>query len=183
MIVTMRPAINPLCTIHHVLMNLAQFGERHRMTVIAYKCDEPGCTRAYNSSLGYFDLVNGQIARDLSQRICPDDEQPMFLEKAQGTGGMWRCAANGCDHHREHKPMKLDSVPGYPTNLIANGLPTNLVLNKTPGGQFQIARIVKSGGSKDAEFDILHTSNSAEDCTRFFEQQVERDFPGLLKQP
>jgi hypothetical protein len=77
-------------------------------------------------------------------------------------------------------PMKLESVPPYPTNLSA-GIPTNIVLNKTPAGQFQIARVLKPGGA-EAEFEILHTSNSEHECRQFAMEQTQRDFPGLLNQ-
>lgn len=77
--------------------------------------------------------------------------------------------------------MKLESAPLYPTNLSANGFPTNLVLNKTPAGQFQVARVLKPGGA-EAEFEILHTSNSEQECNQFALKQIEKDFPGMLNQ-
>jgi hypothetical protein len=76
--------------------------------------------------------------------------------------------------------MKLDSAPLYPTNLATKDLPTNLVLNKTPAGKYQVARVLKPGGPKEGEFEILVTADSEQECRTFARQQVEKDSPGLL---
>jgi hypothetical protein len=103
MIVTMRPGIRPLCTDRHKLMNFAQFGEPTQLTVKAYKCDEAGCTRAYNSSLGYFDLVEDRPLMGKSQQKCPQDDTPVFLESIAGPDDIYRCAQIGCDHSQRFK--------------------------------------------------------------------------------
>jgi len=99
-LVTTRPAIKPLCTRHHVIMILAEFGEQTGVRVRAYKCGEPDCTRAYNSSQGYFDLVDGStMLLQMEQRDCPDCGLPMYLRSLQPDGTeTWRCAQVGCKH-------------------------------------------------------------------------------------
>lgn len=62
---------------------------------------------------------------------------------------------------------KLDSVPLFPINLSANGVPTNLVLNKTPGGKFQIARVLQPGGPLEGEFDVLYTGDDETSAREF----------------
>lgn len=76
--------------------------------------------------------------------------------------------------------MKLQSVPPYPSNISANGVPTNLVWNVTPGGKFQIARVLKGGGA-ESDHEIL-CEGSKEQCEAFLHQQIEKDFPGLMSQ-
>lgn len=78
--------------------------------------------------------------------------------------------------------MKLDSVPPYPTNLVANGIPTNHVMNRTPAGEYQIARVLQGGGANEADFEILFSSQSLEAAKDFWREHVEREFPGLLSQ-
>ena len=75
--------------------------------------------------------------------------------------------------------MYLDSVPLWPQSFSANGIPTNFVLNQTPDGQFQVARVLLSGGPKEGDFEILFSSQSREECMSFLREQVEKDFPGL----
>ena len=97
-LVTTRPAIKPLCTHHHVLMMAAEFGDLAGVTVQAYKCFEANCTRAYNSSQGYFDLVDGNtMVLQMEQQDCPDCGLPMYLRAWQADGTeTWRCAQVGC---------------------------------------------------------------------------------------
>ena len=99
-LVTTRPAIKPLCTRHHALMRMADFGELGGVTVQAYKCFEAGCTRAYNSSQGYFDLVDGNtMVLQMEQQDCPHCGLPMYLRALQPDGKeTWRCAQVGCPH-------------------------------------------------------------------------------------
>ena len=99
MLVNTRPVIKPLCTHHHTLMGLADFGELAGVTVQAYKCGEAGCTRAYNSSQGYFDLVDGStMVLQMEQRDCPGCGVPMDLRTVQPDGAeTWRCAQLGCN--------------------------------------------------------------------------------------
>jgi predicted metal-binding protein len=97
-LVTTRPVIKPLCTHHHVLMSPAEFGDLAGVTVQAYKCGEAGCTRAYNSSQGYFDLVDGStMVLQMEQRDCPGCGVPMYLKALEANGTeTWRCAQVGC---------------------------------------------------------------------------------------
>jgi hypothetical protein len=97
-LVTTRPVIKPLCTRHHTLMNPAEFGEQNGVTVQAYRCGEADCTRAYNSSQGYFDLVDGStMLLQMEQQDCPDCGLPMYLRAVQPDGTeTWRCGQLGC---------------------------------------------------------------------------------------
>jgi hypothetical protein len=99
MIVTMRPGIEPLCDKCLCPMPLSQFSESPGLTAKVFKCGEPGCTRAYVSSMGYFDIVNDQFARQKHQQICPEDGTPMFMDAISPEHiETWRCAQIGCDH-------------------------------------------------------------------------------------
>lgn len=106
MIVTMRQGIQPLCTIHHSRMNLAQFGSPTDLMVTAYKCDEPGCTRAYNSSLGYFDITTHGFLGDKEQQDCRDDGTHMFLEQVHGDTELWSCGQVGCNFKQTFKELR-----------------------------------------------------------------------------
>lgn len=98
MLVTTRPAIKPLCTRHHASMSLTEFGEQTGVTFQAYKCGEAGCTRAYTSSQGYFDLVDGStMLLQMEQQDCPDCGLPMYLRRLEADGTeTWRCAQVAC---------------------------------------------------------------------------------------
>ena len=100
MIVTMRPGIEPLCTVHHTPMNFAQFGEPTSLMMKAYKCDQARCTQAYNSSQGYFDLVNNRLVHlEKEHEDCHSCELPMYLESVSKDGTeTWRCAQVHCDY-------------------------------------------------------------------------------------
>jgi len=106
MIVTMRQEIRPLCTIHHVPMNLARFGDPAVLMVTAFKCDESGCTRAYNTSLGYFDIVEKRFLADKEQQDCRLDGSHMFLEHAQGDLERWSCGQVGCDYKQNFTELR-----------------------------------------------------------------------------
>jgi len=98
-LVTTRPTIKPLCTRHHAVMTQAELGERTGVTFHAYKCAEAGCTRAYTSSQGYFDLEDGVMLLQMEQQDCPDCGLPMYLRALQSHGAeTWRCAQVGCKH-------------------------------------------------------------------------------------
>jgi hypothetical protein len=99
MIVTMRPGIKPRCTLHRTAMKLYQFGEPTGLMMKAYKCDEGGCTRAYNSSQGYFDIVNDRVVLlAKEQQDCHSCELPMYLDVVNPDGTeTWRCAQIGCN--------------------------------------------------------------------------------------
>ena len=80
-------------------MALAQFGEPTGLTMKAFKCGERDCTRAYNSSLGYFDIVNDRYLQLKHQQLCPDDGMPMYMDAISPESiETWRCAQVGCDH-------------------------------------------------------------------------------------
>ena len=97
MIVTMRQGIKPLCNQCGTPMELCQFGEPTGLMMKAYKCDS--CTRAFNSSQGYFDLVSDQLVRlNQEQEDCHCCELPMYLESVEGQNEIWRCALVGCDY-------------------------------------------------------------------------------------
>ena len=75
--------------------------------------------------------------------------------------------------------MKLESAPLWPKNISAKGIPTNLVVNMTPGGEYQVARVLAPGGPKEGEFEILF-SGTERDCNSFALEQVDKGFPGLI---
>lgn len=72
--------------------------------------------------------------------------------------------------------MKLQSMPGFPTQISANGFPTNFVLNQTPGDGWQVARILGEG-----DFEVLF-QGQREECREFLRQKVDKEFPGLMEQ-
>jgi hypothetical protein len=89
-------------------MNLAKFGDPTALMVAAFKCDAAGCTRAYNSSMGYFDIVNDQFQLlEKEQQDCHRDETPMFLESIAGDTEIWRCGQRDCDYSQnfKHQPQ------------------------------------------------------------------------------
>lgn len=99
MIVTMRPGISPICTEHHVAMKPCRLGEPTGFNMRAYACDVNGCTRAYNSSQGYFDIVNDRfVQQETEQEDCHRCDLPMYLESVQGQNEIWRCAQVGCNY-------------------------------------------------------------------------------------
>ena len=118
MIVTMRPGIEPLCDKCLCPMTLHLFGEPTSLIVKAFKCGETGCTRAYNSSLGYFDIVNDRYAQQKEQQRCSEDETPMYMDAINPEGiETWSCAQIGCDHSVKfaHDPQaRAQSENSYP---------------------------------------------------------------------
>jgi len=93
-------------------MNLAQFGDPAGLTVKAYKCDERDCTRAYNSSQGYFDIVNDAIVLlEKEQQDCHSCELPMFLDAVNPDGTeTWRCAQVGCNYAVQFAQDPMDRI-------------------------------------------------------------------------
>jgi hypothetical protein len=75
---------------------------------------------------------------------------------------------------------KLSSAPLYPVNLSVGGIPANLVKNRTPEGKFQIAKVLKSGGPRKGEFELLWEGESEEEAEAFARTQAEKEFPGIL---
>ncbi|MFI5118171.1 MAG: hypothetical protein ACHP8B_15880 [Terriglobales bacterium] len=72
---------------------------------------------------------------------------------------------------------KLNSVPPYPSMVIANGLPTKFVRNVTPDGKFQIASV-----KAENDFEVLYEGISREDGEEILRQKVEEEYPGLMNQ-
>jgi len=97
MITTMRHDINPLCDDHHEPMRLKGL-ESGNLTAKAFVCLLPNCSRAYNGSLGYFDVTQDGWLAEKWQQKCPKDGHPMFLESISSEGENWRCAQVNCDH-------------------------------------------------------------------------------------
>jgi len=86
-------------------------------------------------------------------------------------------------HKRFYDLMaKLESSSLYPVNLSVGGIPVNLVKNRTPQGKFQIARVLRPGGSQEADVVILWEGDSEGEAETFARAQVEQDSPGLLSQ-
>lgn len=106
MIVTMRPGISPKCTQHHVPMKPCRLGEPTGFNMRAYACDVNGCTRAYNSSQGYFDIVNDRfVQQETEQEDCHRCDLPMYLDEVSSDGTeIWRCAQNDCDYSIQLAP-------------------------------------------------------------------------------
>lgn len=75
---------------------------------------------------------------------------------------------------------KLRSVPLYPVTLLLGGIPANLCKNKTPGGKFQIAKVLKPGGPQEGEFEVLWEGDSESEAEEFARIEAEKAFPGLL---
>jgi len=100
MIVTMRAGISPKCTRHRVAMKPCRIGEPTGFNMQAYACDVNGCTRAYNSSRGYFDIVNEQfVQQDNEQQDCHRCDLPMYLDEVSSDRmEVWRCAQHDCDY-------------------------------------------------------------------------------------
>ena len=97
MIVTMREGIAPLCDKHRSPMKLSRY-EGDSLGMNAFACTSPGCTRAYNTSSGYLDVVDGRILLQKEQQLCPEDGTAMFLEFVSPPKSVehWRCGQINC---------------------------------------------------------------------------------------
>jgi hypothetical protein len=83
-------------------MKFGKFGDPTSFSMKGYKCEVAGCTRAYNSHFGYFDLVDDRGLWQKEQQRCPDDDQPMYLEAVNQDGTeTWRCAGIGCNYSQQ----------------------------------------------------------------------------------
>ena len=107
MIVTTREGIAPLCDKHRKPMTFSEFrGGSFGMR--AFACIVDGCTRAYNTSSGYLDVVDGRIALQKEQQRCPEDSTAMFLESVATSEKrpieFWRCGQTNCTHQVALKP-------------------------------------------------------------------------------
>ena len=100
MLVSTRPGIKPKCTRHRALMNAAELGQPTELTIKAYKCSEAGCTRAYSTSQGYFDIMNdGVMVLQMEQLDCPSCGLPLYADSFHADGTeTWRCAQMGCKY-------------------------------------------------------------------------------------
>lgn len=109
MIVTMRAEIEPKCTRHHLGMTLHQFGEPTGLMMRAYTCNANNCTQAYNSSQGYFDIVNDRVLLQREQQDCHRCELPMYLDAANSDG-----TANGSGWYVELRRAKTGTAVSCP---------------------------------------------------------------------
>jgi hypothetical protein len=100
----MRPGIAPLCDKHKSPTTLSRY-EGGSFGMHAFACDKSECTRAYNTSSGYFDVVNGSVVLRKEQQLCPVDGTAMFLESVrQGGAEIWRCGQINCEQAVPLKP-------------------------------------------------------------------------------
>jgi hypothetical protein len=98
MIVTTRQGIIPLCDKHRTPTRISRY-EGGSFGMNAFGCTESGCTRAYNTSSGYFDVVDGRILLQKEQQLCPEDGTAMFLESVSPPKSveLWRCGQINCN--------------------------------------------------------------------------------------
>jgi len=77
-----------------------------------YCCEEPGCDVHYDSSIGYFYLVRGEVVVDTFQRYCRRDGSPMYLAGFNGEPGseVWCCGQTGC-RQQEMVDQEAETVP------------------------------------------------------------------------
>jgi len=96
--VCFRIHIRPLCDKHHMPMMkttlLTPEGTRE-----VYRCTEAACTRHYDVSNGYFDLVDKAVFFDGFQRCCTSDGSAMYFSgrNPQTDTDTWRCPRVGCE--------------------------------------------------------------------------------------
>jgi hypothetical protein len=85
--------------------------------VKGFKCEETGCARAYNASMGYFDFVNDQYRLlDQEQQDCHRGETRMLLERVEGYIEIWSCGQRDCDY-----TQNLKRQPQHQTNGANSG--------------------------------------------------------------
>src|SRR6476660_6805066 len=71
------------------------------MELESFRCIQPGCTRHYNSAVGYFDVVRGRPLHDKFQQECPNCGTPMFRATLGiNTEETWRCPLSQCQHEQ-----------------------------------------------------------------------------------
>jgi hypothetical protein len=116
-------ALQPLCHEHHLEMRLTQVplqtGSEPSQSLV-YACPEPDCLVHYNSSGGYFALLqNGNgIDRDMMpELVCSQDGLPMYLAAVlttQRSFRLWRCPQ--CNSSRRNDDELWQAhVAGTPT--------------------------------------------------------------------
>ena len=88
--------IIPLCDKHGKPMTTSGFPD-DLFGLRAFYCNQPGCTRAYNTSNGYVEIVDGRIDLPQERQTCPRDGTAMFLESVTHEGFQnWRCTQTRC---------------------------------------------------------------------------------------
>ena len=99
MVVTAREGIVPLCDKHRRRMLLFVSHGEGVFGIDAFTCPVLGCTRAYNTTNGYLDIVEGQAVLQMRQKLCPEDGTPMFLESVSPPKSVehWRCGQTNCN--------------------------------------------------------------------------------------
>ena len=98
MVVTTRDGIVPLCDKHKTPMTLSRY-EGGSFGMRAFGCNQTGCTRVYNTSNGYLDVIEGRLLLQKEQQLCAEDGTAMFLESVSLNGQLetWRCGQKNCD--------------------------------------------------------------------------------------
>ena len=74
-----------------------------------FACAEPGCTRHYNITQGYFDVVDNEIKGLAEQELCPRCGSPMYIESFQPAGPViraFRCPQFGCKGSRDIRAQR-----------------------------------------------------------------------------
>jgi hypothetical protein len=59
-------------------MNLAKLGGPTSLQVTAFKCDESDCTQAYNTSMGYFDILATDTTATIRSARALVTKRPCF---------------------------------------------------------------------------------------------------------
>ena len=96
---TARRDLQPLCDVDHSPMVEAILEDRSiERQFPAYCCQTSGCTRAYTTSQGYFNMEGGGILLDqFGKQRCPNCEASMYLAayNPETEDEIWRCARCG----------------------------------------------------------------------------------------
>src|SRR4029077_7069336 len=122
MLVLMKLKLTPICDIHKKPMEYGRFGDPQVFSMTAYKCQTDGCSRVYNNSFGYTDIVNDHIDHSNSiKRECSDCETSLYLASEDRTTGMqtWQCAQPNCDYSEQFNPadrFKISVTPIVDSN-------------------------------------------------------------------
>ena len=77
----------------------------------------------------------------------------------------------------ESPGTKLESAPGYPTEVMYNGITTKFVRNVTPDRVYQIAEVIGAGDY------LLLFSGDRDDGEEFLHRKIEEEYPGLMNPP
>jgi len=74
-----------------------------------FACEQRGCTRYYNITNGYFDIVDNQIKGSAHQELCPLCGSPMYIESFEPGGRVvreFRCPQFGCRSSRDMRVQR-----------------------------------------------------------------------------